>query len=86
MIPSFLKKLSYSELECKIYIYMINEAFDELPKWIQKSEELLTDIETLPCKRKKEALLKAASIIMGDDILNITEDKIESGAWLRGRT
>ena len=55
---------------------MINEAFDELPEWIQKSEELLTYIETLPYKKKKEALSKAARIIMSDKILSLTEKDI----------
>ena len=83
MMPKCLKNLVTSEIEKKIYIYMVNEAFNDLPEWMQKSEELLTKIEELPDKQKRrKAILKAANIIMSDNILKITKEEIASGKWL----
>lgn len=56
MSPNCLKNLSTSDIERKIYIYMLNEAFDELPEWLQKGELLLSYIETLPKQQRKNAL------------------------------
>lgn len=79
MSPNCLKNLSTSDIERKIYIYMLNEAFDELPEWLQKGELLLSYIETLPKQQRKNALIKAANIIMSEHILNIEREKINSG-------